>query len=189
MPAWAKPSSPTPASPDLDRSAGSLVLGTWADEGSRQRAHEQAARDSCSSAARLKRTPLPGRVGGLQPRPDVIFIDLNRKRSLHESCVRTYAAGAPFYDPPASRSEVYRRRAMKGYLRLPRIQGPALVGVLFHGHQRGKSCTGGRTPCWNAASPPRLRRTGIRDFPSCRWSLSAPGGRCDPERDRDAARS
>jgi len=139
MPGWAKLQfTNAGVSPeDLDRVLGRIAsLGTWADEWeSLGRSHEQAARDALALGrpreAGLRFLAASAAYNFAQY---VIFIDLNRKRSLHESCVRTYAAGAPFYDPPARPFEVvYRRRAMKGYLRLPRIQGPAPVVVLFNG--------------------------------------------------------
>src|SRR5262249_41827423 len=36
----------------------------------------------------------------------VLFIDISRKRALHESCVRAFAAAAPLFDPPAHRVEI-----------------------------------------------------------------------------------
>jgi len=51
----------------------------------------------------------------------VVFLDVNHKRLLHEGCVRAYAAAAPFLDPPVRPFDVpYRRRVMRGYLRVPR---------------------------------------------------------------------
>ena len=64
----------------------------------------------------------------------VIFLDQRRKRALHEACVRSYAMGAPHYSPPAIPFEVmFRRRVMKGMLRLPHGPRPAPVAVLFNG--------------------------------------------------------
>ena len=64
----------------------------------------------------------------------VMFMDIARKRALHEACVRAYAQAAPFLDPPALLLEVpYRRRVVKGWLRVPRGRGPAPVVTLFHG--------------------------------------------------------
>jgi 2,6-dihydroxypseudooxynicotine hydrolase len=64
----------------------------------------------------------------------VIFLDIRRKRALHEACVRAYAMGAPLFSPPAQPFEVvFRRRVMKGYLRLPPGPQPAPVVVLFNG--------------------------------------------------------
>jgi alpha-beta hydrolase superfamily lysophospholipase len=64
----------------------------------------------------------------------VMFLDIARKRSLHEACVAAYAKGAPYYDPPALHFDIqYRRRAVQGYLRLPRSPRPAPVVVIFNG--------------------------------------------------------
>ena len=64
----------------------------------------------------------------------VLFIDISRKRVLHESCVRAFASAAPYLDPPAERVEIpFRRRTIVGYLRLPRGARPAPVVVLFNG--------------------------------------------------------
>jgi alpha-beta hydrolase superfamily lysophospholipase len=69
----------------------------------------------------------------------VVFMDVNHKRLLHESCVRAYAAAAPLFDPPARPFEVpFRRRVMRGYLRVPRHapgngRGGVPVVVMFNG--------------------------------------------------------
>jgi 2,6-dihydroxypseudooxynicotine hydrolase len=64
----------------------------------------------------------------------VMFLDIERKRSLHQSCVRAYAAAAPMLDPPAEPFEVlFRRQPMRGYLRLPRGSRPAPVVVILNG--------------------------------------------------------
>ena len=64
----------------------------------------------------------------------VMFVDIRRKRALHESCVRAYAKAAPLLDPPARLFQIsYRRNAVKGWLRVPVGRGPAPVVVLFHG--------------------------------------------------------
>jgi len=64
----------------------------------------------------------------------VLFLDVTRKRGLHDAGTRAYGLAAPLLDPPARPFEVvYRRRVMKGWLRVPRGAGPAPVVVLFHG--------------------------------------------------------
>jgi 2,6-dihydroxypseudooxynicotine hydrolase len=53
---------------------------------------------------------------------------------LHEACVGAYAMGAPFFSPPAIPFEgPFRRRIMRGYLRLPAGPRPSPVVVLFNG--------------------------------------------------------
>jgi len=65
----------------------------------------------------------------------VIFLDVRRKRTLHEACVRSYQAAALHFDPPATRFEVmFRRKTMVGSLRIPRgATGPVPVAVFFNG--------------------------------------------------------
>jgi 2,6-dihydroxypseudooxynicotine hydrolase len=64
----------------------------------------------------------------------VIFMDIERKRGLHDACVRAFAKSAPYADPPARPFEVHhRRRIARGYLRVPRGVRPAPVVVLFNG--------------------------------------------------------
>jgi alpha-beta hydrolase superfamily lysophospholipase len=71
----------------------------------------------------------------------VVFLDVNHKRVLHESCVRAYAMAAPLFDPPARLFEVpFRRRLMRGYLRVPRNHAGGAAGrrgvpviVMFNG--------------------------------------------------------
>jgi 2,6-dihydroxypseudooxynicotine hydrolase len=64
----------------------------------------------------------------------VVFMDVDRKRRLHEACVRAYAKAAPLFEIPAAPFEVtYRRRPMRGYLRLPPGPRPCPVVVMFNG--------------------------------------------------------
>jgi 2,6-dihydroxypseudooxynicotine hydrolase len=53
---------------------------------------------------------------------------------LHESCVRAYAQAAPLFEIPARPFDVlYRRKPMRGYLRVPPGSEPAPVVVIFNG--------------------------------------------------------
>ena len=64
----------------------------------------------------------------------VLFLEVVRKRGLHEACTRVYEEAARLLDPPARIFEViHRRRVMRGWLRIPAGDGPAPVVVLFHG--------------------------------------------------------
>lgn len=64
----------------------------------------------------------------------VVFLDVDRKRRLHEACVAAYAKAAPLFEIPAVPFEVmYRRRPMKGYLRVPPGRRPCPVVVMFNG--------------------------------------------------------
>ena len=139
MPAWAKLqfTNAGVSAEDLERVLGRITgLTSWVDEWeSLGRAHEQAGRDALTL----------GRAGDAAARflaasaaynfsQYVIFLDKNRKRTLHEACVRAYALAAPLFNPPAIPIEVvFRRRPMKGYLRVPPGVRPAPVVVLFNG--------------------------------------------------------
>jgi 2,6-dihydroxypseudooxynicotine hydrolase len=139
MPAWAKLqfTNSGVSAGDLDRVLGRISgLTSWADEwDSLGRAHEQAGRD----AVALSRPDDAARrflaaSSAYNFAQYVIFLDKERKRTLHESCVRAYAQAAPLFHPPATPFEVqYRRHTMKGYLRVPPGRRPAPVVVMFHG--------------------------------------------------------
>ncbi len=139
MPAWAKLQfvNSGVAPEDLDRvlaSVNSLEswVDIWQDLGlALERAGEEALAGGLSADA--------GRLwlrssAAFNFAQYVIFMDIERKRSLHEACVRAYEKAAPCVDPPARPFEVvHRRRAMRGFLRVPRGQRPAPVVVLFNG--------------------------------------------------------
>ncbi|MEO5617480.1 MAG: alpha/beta fold hydrolase [Candidatus Eisenbacteria bacterium] len=139
MPGWAKLQfTNAGVSPeDLERVLRRISsLGAWADEWeSLGRAHEQGARDALVLAKpREAARRYLAASAAYNFAQYVIFMNVDRKQSLHDSCVRAYGAAAPLFDPPALPFEVmYRRRPMKGYLRLPRVRGTAPVCVLFHG--------------------------------------------------------
>ena len=64
----------------------------------------------------------------------VVFLDVDRKKSLHKACIAAYAKAAPHFEVPARPFEVmYRRRPMKGYLRVPPGRRPCPVVVMFNG--------------------------------------------------------
>jgi len=139
MPRWAKlqftNAGVTPA--DLDRVLGRITsLGSWVDEWeSLGREHEQGGRD----AQVLGRTDQAARryvaaSAAYNFAQYVMFLDMNRKRMLHDSCVRAYLKAAPLLDPPARPFEVlFRRQLMRGCVRLPRGRRPAPVAVLING--------------------------------------------------------
>jgi len=139
MPAWAKLQfTNSGVSPeDLERVLGRISgLTSWADEwDSLGRAHEQAGRDALSlSRPQDAARRFLAASSAYNFAQYVIFLDKERKRLLHESCVRAYAQAAPLFYPPAIPFEVqYRRHMMKGYLRVPPGRRPAPVVVLFHG--------------------------------------------------------
>ena len=139
MPEWAKLqfTSFGVAPADLDRVLGRVTsLGSWVDEWeSLGRAHEQGARDALAlgrpadAAARYVAASAAYNFAQY-----VMFLDMERKRALHASCVRSYAAAAPLLDPPAVPFEVtFRRHPMRGYLRLPHGVRPAPVVVMING--------------------------------------------------------
>src|SRR6185295_14583477 len=139
MPGWAKLqfTNSGVSATDLDNVLGRITsLGSWADEWETLgRAHEQGARDALAlGKSREAARRYLAASAAYNFAQYVIFIDVDRKQALHESCVRAYSLAAPLFDPPAQPFDVmYRRRAMRGYLRLPRTKGSAPVCVLFHG--------------------------------------------------------
>lgn len=139
MPNWARRQfTNAGVSPrDLDRVLGRITsLETWVDEWeSLAREHEQWARDALAldRPAHAARHFLAASAA-YNFAQYVIFLDISRKRVLHEACVRAYARAAPLFDPPALPFRVpYRRRLLEGYLRLPPGVRPAPVAVLFNG--------------------------------------------------------
>lgn len=122
---------------DLDQVLRRVTsLASWVDEWeSLGRGHEQWARDALA----LERRSLAARhflsaSAAYNFAQYVIFMNIERKRRLHESCVRAYAQAAVLLDPPAQPFQVsFRRRLMRGYLRLPPGVRPAPVAVLFNG--------------------------------------------------------
>lgn len=139
MPAWAKLQFTNAGvlPEDLDRILGRVSgLTSWADEWeSLGRAHEQAGRDALAlgrpddSARRYIAASAAYNFAQY-----VIFLDIERKRALHDACVRAYARAAPLFDPPVTPFELpYRRHTIKGYLRVPPGSRPAPVVVIVNG--------------------------------------------------------
>ena len=139
MPRWAKQQfiNAGVSLADLDRVLGRVTsLGSWVDEWeSLGREHEQGGRD----ALVLGRTEQAARrylaaSAAYNFAQYVIFLDIQRKKLLHQACTRAYGLAAPMMDPPARPFEVlFRRQLMRGYVRLPRGRRPAPVAVLFNG--------------------------------------------------------
>jgi 2,6-dihydroxypseudooxynicotine hydrolase len=139
MPDWARRQfTNAGVSPrDLDRVLGRVTsLEAWVDEWeSLGREHEQWARDALALGRRDQAARhFLSASAAYNFAQYVIFLDISRKRVLHEACVRAYAQAAPLLDPPAQPFAVtYRRHVLQGYLRLPRGVRPAPVAVLFNG--------------------------------------------------------
>lgn len=139
MPAWARLQFTNQGvSPeDLDRVLRRIgSLRSWVNEWeSLGRHHEQGGRDALALGKREEACRrLLAASAAYNFGQYVMFLDVARKRALHEACVRTYAQAAPFLDPPAEPFEVmFRRQPMIGYLRLPKTGRPAPVTVLFNG--------------------------------------------------------
>ena len=139
MPAWAKlqftNNGITPQ--DLDYVLGRITsLTSWVDEWeSLGRAHEQAGQD----ALKLGRPAQAGQrflwaSAAYNFAQYVVFMDPERKKRLHEMCVAAYATAAPLVAPPAQPFEVeFRKRMVRGLLRLPAGEGPYPVVVIFNG--------------------------------------------------------
>jgi 2,6-dihydroxypseudooxynicotine hydrolase len=144
MPAWAKlqftNGGVSPA--DLDEVLGRITsLGSWVDEWQGLgRRHETAGQEALARdrAVEAGRSFLAA-ASAYHFAQYVVFLDVDRKRLLHEACVRAAAAAAPHLDPPARPFEVtYRRRRMKGCLRVPPGATQAPVVVIFNGTNSGK---------------------------------------------------
>jgi 2,6-dihydroxypseudooxynicotine hydrolase len=139
MPAWAKLQfiNAGVTAADLDRVLGEITsLASWVNEWENLgRTREQAGVDAMEAG----RTPEAAEhflaaSAAYNFAQYVMFIDIRRKRALHDACVRAYALGMPFFEPPAQPFEVtYRRRVMKGVLRVPPGGQLAPVAVLFNG--------------------------------------------------------
>src|SRR5882672_10783176 len=148
MPAWAKlqfiNSGVEPE--ELDAVLGRIKsLGSWVDEWQALgRDHETRGQEAqaVGNLAHAAREFLSASAA-YNCAQHVVFLDVNHKRVLHEACVRVYGMAAPLFDPPARLFEVpFRRRVMRGYLRVPRAYGsgrtgngrrPAPVIVMFNG--------------------------------------------------------
>lgn len=139
MPTWAKLQfvNSGVSRQDLDLVLGHVTsLGSWVDEWEKLgQQHEEGGRAELAlgNAAEAARRFLAS-ASAYNFAQYVMFIDVARKRALHEACVRAYGEAAPLVDPPAIPFEVpYRRRVMKGYLRVPYGHRAAPVVVLFNG--------------------------------------------------------
>jgi 2,6-dihydroxypseudooxynicotine hydrolase len=139
MPEWARRQfTNAGVSPrDLDRVLGRVTsLESWVDEWeSLGREHEQWAQDALTLGRRDQAARhFLSASAAYNFSQYVIFLDISRKRALHQACVRSYAQGASLFDPPAQPFRVtFRRHELQGYLRVPHGARPAPVAVLFNG--------------------------------------------------------
>jgi 2,6-dihydroxypseudooxynicotine hydrolase len=139
MPSWAKLQFTNGGvdAEDLERVLGCVTsLESWVDEWENLGiTHEQAgyaAIEQGQPAVAAKHF-LAG-AAAYNFAQYVIFLDIRRKRALHEACVRSYEMGAPLFSPPAVPFDfMFRRKPVRGYLRLPPGIRPAPVAVLFNG--------------------------------------------------------
>jgi 2,6-dihydroxypseudooxynicotine hydrolase len=139
MPSWAKLQflNCGVCQEDLDRVLGRVTsLESWVDEWEAVgREQEAAGRRALAFGQRDEaRDKFLAASSSFNFAQYVLFLDIARKRSLHEACVSAYAQAAPLFDPPAVPFEVsFRRRLMQGFLRVPPGPGPAPVVVLLNG--------------------------------------------------------
>ena len=139
MPTWAKLqfTNGGVGSEDLEQVLGSITsLESWVDEWENLGiTHEQsgyAAIDQGEDPVAAKH--FLAAAAAYNFAQYVIFLDMRRKRALHDACVRSYGMAASFFQPPAVPFDVwFRRKPMKGYLRLPAGPRPLPVAVLFNG--------------------------------------------------------
>lgn len=139
MPAWAKLQFTNNGitGEDLDRVLGRITsLESWVDEWeSLGRAQEQAGQDALA----LGKTAQAGQrylwaSAAYNFAQYVVFMDPARKQRLHDQCVRAYAAASGHVRCPVQPFEVeFRKRIVRGCLRLPEGPGPHPVVVIFNG--------------------------------------------------------
>ena len=139
MPGWAKLQFTNNGitAADLDRVLGRITsLESWADEWERLgRSHAQAA----EAALGLGKPAEAGQrllwaSAAYNFAQYVVFMDPARKKRLHDLCVHAYAAAGPHFTHPARPFEVeFRKRLVRGCLRLPDGPGPHPVVVIFNG--------------------------------------------------------
>jgi 2,6-dihydroxypseudooxynicotine hydrolase len=167
MPAWAKlqftNNGITPA--DLDFVLGRITsLESWVDEWeSLGRAHEQAGHDALvlGKPAEASRRFLWASAA-YNFAQYVVFMNPERKKRLHEMCVAAYALAGPRCAPPTQPFEVeFRKRTVKGVLRLPPGTGPHPVVVIFNGTNGVKE----ELHCWSEAYLERGIATVLLDGP------------------------
>src|SRR5436190_15939322 len=167
MPAWAKLQFTNNGitAADLDFVLGRITsLESWVDEWeSLGRAHEQAGHDALS----LGKTAQAGQrylwaSAAYNFAQYVVFMDPARKKRLHEMCVAAYGRACPRASPPAREFVVeFRRRLVKGALRLPPGEGPFPVVVIFNGTNGVKE----ELHCWSDAYLERGIATVMLDGP------------------------
>jgi dienelactone hydrolase len=139
MPGWARLqfTNGGVTKPDLDRVLSRVSsLDSWVDEWeSLAREHEQSGKDALALDQRAAAVRhFLAASAAYNYAQYVIFLDIARKRILHDGCVRAYAQAAPLLDRPALPFEIpFRRHRMQGYLRLPTGGRPAPVVVVFNG--------------------------------------------------------
>ncbi|HKQ58134.1 MAG TPA: alpha/beta hydrolase [Candidatus Eisenbacteria bacterium] len=139
MPGWARQqfTNAGVSARDVDRVLSRVSsLESWVDEWeSLGREHEQWAQDALSLGhGALASRHFLSASAAYNFAQYVVFLDIGRKRALHDGCVRAYGHAAPLLDPPAVPFEVaFRRHRLQGYLRLPPGPRPVPVAVLFNG--------------------------------------------------------
>ena len=139
MPSWAKLQfTNAGVDPrDLERVLGRISsLPSWVDEWEKlARDHEQTAREARDQGRRAEATrEFLAASAAYNFAQYVMFLDIARKRALHDACIGAYAEAAPLLEPPATRFEVtFRRKPITGYLRVPLGPRPVPVAVLFNG--------------------------------------------------------
>jgi alpha-beta hydrolase superfamily lysophospholipase len=139
MPAWAKlqftNNGITPE--DLDRVLGRITsLESWVDEWERLgQGHVRAGRTAQASGETAQAAAYFLRASAsFNFAQYVVFMDPARKVALHEQCVAAYEAAGPLLRPPVRSFEVeFRKRIVRGSLRLPDRPGPHPVVAIFNG--------------------------------------------------------
>lgn len=139
MPAWAKLQFTNNGitADDLERVLGRIgSLESWADEWERLGLHHEV--EGADAEVRGDRATA-GRhrlwaSAAYNFAQYVVFMDAARKRQLHAQCLRAYRAAAPDFEHPARPFEFeFRKRTVRGWLRLPAGDGPHPVAVILNG--------------------------------------------------------
>jgi len=167
MPAWAKLQFTNNGitARDLDHVLGRITsLESWADEWETLgRAHEQWGQEAMAAGrCREASERYLWASAAYNFAQYVVFMDPARKKRLHDRCVQAYAAACPHFEHPAVPFEVgFRKRLVKGCLRLPAGDGPHPVVVIFNGTNGVKE----ELHCWSDAFLARGIATVMLDGP------------------------
>jgi 2,6-dihydroxypseudooxynicotine hydrolase len=182
MPAWAKLQFTNNGitAEDLDRVLSRITsLTSWVDEWERLgRAHEESgekalAEGESTQAARH----FLWATASYNFAQYVVFMEPARKQQLHAACVSAYEKAGPLLAHPVQPFEVeFRKRVVRGGLRLPKGPGPHPVVVMFNGTNGVKE----EMHCWSDAFLERGIATVSLDGPGLGQTFHRLGSVAEP---------